>query len=52
VVAKDLGENPPVLQPPVQRLVTRPHPPLHSPIFRRICNGVPVWIHLLGAINS
>ena len=36
VVAEDLGEDPPVLQPPVQRLVTRPHPPLHSPIFCRI----------------
>ena len=37
VVAEDLGEDPPVLQPPVQRLVTHPHPPLHSPIFCRIC---------------
>ena len=36
VVAEDLGEDPPVLQPPVQRLMTRPHPPLHSPIFCRI----------------
>ena len=36
VVAEDLGEDPPVLQPPVQRLVTCPCPPLHSPILRRI----------------
>jgi len=36
VVAVDLGEDPPVLKPPVQRLVTRPHPPLHSLILRRI----------------
>jgi hypothetical protein len=37
VVAVDLGEDPPVLKPPVQRLVMRPHPPLHRPILRRIC---------------
>ncbi len=37
VVAEDLRENPPGLQPPIQRLVTRPHPPLHSPILHRIC---------------
>ncbi len=36
MVAEDLGEDSPVLQPPVQRLVTRPHPPLHSPILRWI----------------
>ena len=36
VVAEDLGENPPGLQPPIQHLVTRPYPPLHCPIFRRI----------------
>ena len=35
VVAEDLGENPSVLQPPVQCLMPRPHSPLHSPIFRR-----------------
>jgi hypothetical protein len=29
VVPKDLGENPPVLQPPIKRLVTRPDAPLH-----------------------
>ena len=28
-MAEDLGEDPPVLQPTVKRLVTRPHPPLH-----------------------
>ncbi len=37
VVAEDLGEDPTVLQPPVQCLVMCPHSPLHSPIFRRIC---------------
>ena len=36
VVAEDLGEDPTVLQPPVQCLVMCPHSPLHSPIFRRI----------------
>ncbi len=36
VVAEDLGENPPGLQPPIQRLVMWPHPPLHSPILCRI----------------
>ena len=36
VVAEELGEDPPVLQPPIQRLVTRPYPPLHRPILRRI----------------
>ena len=36
VVAEDLGENPPGLQPPIQRLVTHPYPPLQSPIFRQI----------------
>ena len=36
VVAEDLGEDPPVFQPPVQRLMTRPHPPLHCPILCRI----------------
>ena len=36
VVAEDLGEDPPVLRPPFQRLVARPHPPLHRPILRRI----------------
>ena len=28
-VAEDLGEDPPVLEAPVERLVTRPHPPPH-----------------------
>ena len=37
VVAEDLGEDPPVLQPPIQRLVTRPYPPLHRLILRWIC---------------
>ncbi len=36
VVVEDLGENPPGLQPPIQRLVMRPHPPLHSTILSRI----------------
>ncbi len=36
VVAEDLRENPPGLQPSIQRLVTRPYPPLHHPIIRRI----------------
>jgi len=36
VVAEDLGENPPVLQPPIQRLVMCPHPPLHHPILHWI----------------
>ena len=36
VVAENLGENPPGLQPPIQRLVPRPYPPLHCPIFCRI----------------
>jgi hypothetical protein len=36
VVVEDLGEDPPVLQPPIERLVTCPHPPLHCPIFCRI----------------
>jgi hypothetical protein len=35
VVAKDLGEDL-LLQPPIKHLVPRPHPPLHSPILRRI----------------
>jgi len=36
VVAVDLGEDPPVLQPPIERLVMRPRFPLHCPILRRI----------------
>jgi hypothetical protein len=36
VMVEDLGENPPGLQPPIQRLLTCPYPPLHRPIFRRI----------------
>ncbi len=32
-MAEDLGEDPPVLQPPIQRLVTCPYPPLHRPIL-------------------
>ena len=35
-VAEDLGEDPPVLQPPIQRLVTGSYPPLHRPILCRI----------------
>jgi len=42
VVAEDLGEDPPVLQLPVQHLVTPPHPPLHSPIFCRTLDFVGV----------
>jgi hypothetical protein len=37
VVAKDLVKNPPNLQLPIQCLMMRPHPPLHSPIICRIC---------------
>jgi hypothetical protein len=36
-MAEDLGENPPVLQPPIECLMPRPHPALHPQIFRRIC---------------
>ena len=36
VVAEDLGEDPPVLQPPIQHFVTCSHTSLHSPIPRRI----------------
>ncbi len=43
VVAEDLGEDPPVLQPPIQRFVTCPHPPLHSPIPRRIHVVSPIF---------
>jgi hypothetical protein len=34
--AEDLGEDPPVLQLPVQCLVMHPHPPLHHTILCRI----------------
>ena len=34
-VAEDLGEDPPGLQPPVKRLMTRPHPPRHRPTLGR-----------------
>ena len=37
VVAVDLGEDPPVLQPPIEHLVTRPHFPLHCLIPQQIC---------------
>ncbi len=47
VVAEDLGENPPGLQLPIQRLVTRPHPPLHRPILRRI-RIVPGALYFVG----
>jgi hypothetical protein len=36
VVLVDLGEDPLFFLPPVQHLVTRPHPPLHCPLLRRI----------------
>ena len=36
VVAEDLGEDPPVFQPPIKHLVTRPHPPLNCPILHQI----------------
>jgi hypothetical protein len=36
VMAEDLGENPPGLQPTIQCLVMCPYPPLYRPIFRRI----------------
>jgi hypothetical protein len=48
VVAEDLGEDPPVLQPPIQRFVTCPHPPLHSPIPRRIHVVSPILVTLVG----
>ena len=44
VVAVDLGENPPVLQPPIKRLVTRPDAPLHLEVL----GGVGV---VLGALH-
>ena len=44
VVAVDLGENPPVLQPPIKRLVTRPDVPLHLEVL----GGVGV---VLGALQ-
>ena len=44
VVAEDLGEYPPVLQPPVQRLVTRPDTTLHLEVL----DGVYV---VLGALD-
>ena len=34
---RPLGEDPPVLHPPFQCLMLRPHPPLHCPLLRRIC---------------
>ena len=36
VVPEDLGEDPPLLQPPVQHLMPCPHPGLHHPILRQI----------------
>ena len=36
MVAEDLGEDPPVLQPPIYRLVSCPYPPLHPLILLRI----------------
>ncbi len=36
VVAEDLGENPPGLQPPFQCRKWRPHSPLHCLIHRQI----------------
>ena len=36
VAMKDLGEDPPVLQLPVQRLMSHPQPPLHCMLLRRI----------------
>jgi hypothetical protein len=44
VVVVDLGEDPPIFYPPVQRLVTCPHPPLHCPLHRRIP-------HILGTLD-
>ena len=44
VVAVDLGENPPVLQPPIKCLVTRPDAPLHLEVL----GGVGV---VLGALH-
>ncbi len=47
MVAEDLGEDPPVLQPPIQRLVTRPYSPLHRPILRRI-RDIPRAFYFVG----
>ena len=44
VVAVDLGEYPPVLQPPIERLVTRPDATLHLEVL----DGVDV---VLGALD-
>ena len=44
VVAVDLGENPPVLQPPIKHLVTCPDAPLHLEVL----GGVGV---VLGALH-
>ncbi len=46
-VAEDLGENPSGLHPPVQPLVTRPHPLLHHPILHLIC-VVPGALYFVG----
>ena len=37
MVAEDLGEDPPFLQPPMQRLMPHPHPDLHRPLLRCSC---------------
>ncbi len=36
VVAVDLGEYPPVLQPPIKRLMTRPNATLHLEVLDRV----------------
>ncbi len=44
VLSVDLGEDPPILLPPVQRLVMRPHPLLHRPLLCRTP-------HILGILD-
>jgi hypothetical protein len=36
VVAEDLGEIPPILEPSIQSLVTCPYPPMHNQLLPRI----------------
>ena len=47
VTAEDLGKNPPGLQPPIQHLVIRSHPPPHPPI-RHSIGVIPGALNLVG----
>ena len=47
VMAEDLGKNPPGLQPPIQHLVIRSHPPPHPPI-RHSIGVIPGALNLVG----